>query len=56
MDELVPQNYIKPKIIFTGVKDPENHLMAFNAHMVVFEGTNVVQCKMLMSTFAGTTL
>jgi len=56
MDELVSPHYITPKIVFTGVEDPENHLTTFNAHMIVSEGTNVIQCKMFMSTFTGITL
>ena len=56
MDELVPPHYITSKIFFTRVEDPENHLTAFNAHMIVFGGTEAIQCKMFMSIFIGTTL
>jgi len=56
IDEPVPHHYITPKIVFTGVEDPENHLATFNAQMIVFGGMDVVQCKILMSTFTGTTL
>jgi len=56
MGELVPPHYITPKIVFTRVEDPESHLTTFNALMIVFGGTNVIQCKMFMSTFTCTTL
>ena len=56
MDELVPPHYITPKIVFKGVEDPENHLTTFNAHMILYGGMNVIQYKMFMSTFTGTTL
>jgi len=57
MDELVPPLYITPKItLFTGVEDPENHLKALRAQMILFGGCEVIWCKMFMSTFTGTTL
>jgi len=57
MDELVPPYYITPKIaFFKGIEDLESHLMAFNAQMIVSGGTDVIPCKMFMSTFTGTTL
>jgi len=57
MDELVPAYYITPKIAyFTGIEDPENHVMTFNAQMIIFGGTNAFQCKMLIEIFTGTTL
>jgi len=57
MDKPVSVHYITPKIpFFTGIEDPENHLMTFNAQMIIFGGTNAIQCKMFMGTFTGTTL
>jgi len=56
MDELVPSHYITPKIVFTRVKNPENHLTTFNAQLIVTGGTNAIQYKMFMHTFIGTTL
>jgi len=56
MDEFVSPYYITPNIIFTGVEDPENHLTAFNAQMIIYEGINVIHCKMFMGTFTGTML
>jgi len=56
MDALVPPHYITPKIVFTGVKDPKNHLTTFNAQMIIYGETNGIHYKMLMGTFTGTTL
>jgi len=55
MDKFVP-HYIMLNIVFTGVKDPENHLTVFNAQMIIFGRTDVIHCKMFMGTFTGTTL
>jgi len=53
----VPPHYVTPKIAsFTGVQDPENHLKALKAQMILFGGSNAIQCKMFMSTFTGTAL
>jgi len=54
--ELVPPHYITPKIVFTRVEDHENHLTTFNAQVIVSRGADVIQCKIFMSTFTGTTL
>ena len=56
MDALIPAKYITPKIVFTGVEDPESHLTVFNAQMVISGGINAIHCKMFMGTFTGTTL
>jgi len=56
MDAIIPVNYITPKIIFMGVDDPETHLVAFNAQMIISKGTNAIHCKMFIGTFTGTTL
>jgi len=56
MDDVIPARFITPKIVFTGAKDPEVHLTAFNAQMMISRGTNVMHCKMFMGTFTGTTL
>jgi len=56
MDEVVPAYYIALKIIFTRVEDPENHLTAFNAQMIVSGGLDAIRCKMFISTSIGTTL
>ena len=52
MDELMPSYYITPKIVvFNGVDDPENHLKAFRAQMILSRGYDATRCKMLLSTF-----
>jgi len=56
MDVIIPANYITPKIVFTGVEDPESHLIAFNAQMIISRGTNAIHCKMFMGMFIGTML
>ena len=56
MNALVPPHYITPKIVFTGVEDPENHFMVFNAQMIISGGTYAIHCKIFMGTFTGTTL
>jgi len=43
MDEPLPPHYITPKIsFFTGVEDPKNHLMAFNAQMIISGGSDAI--------------
>jgi len=50
-------HYMKPKIIFfSGVKDPESHLKAFKAQMIISGGPDAIRCKMFMGTFTRTTL
>jgi len=44
------------KVTFTGVEDLEAHLTAFHTQMMLSEGSDVVYCKLFISTFAGTTL
>jgi len=56
MNELVSAHYVAPKITLTGVEDPESHLTAFNAQMIISGGSDVVRCKMFMGTFTGTTI
>ena len=56
MDTIILTNFMIPKIVFTGVEDPEIHLTTFNAQMMISGGTNVMHCKMFMGTFIGTTL
>jgi len=50
MDVVIPANFITPKIVFTGVKDPETYLTTFNAQMIFSRRTNVMHCKMFMGT------
>jgi len=45
-----------PQTTFTGVEDPESHLIAFNAQMIISGGTDAKHCKMFMGTLTGMTL
>jgi len=57
MAEVVPQHFIVPKIpSFTGNSDPEVHLKAFNAQMLVSGGSDAVRCKVFVGTLSGTAL
>jgi len=56
MHVVIPANFITPKIVFTGVEDPEIHLTTFNSQIMISGGTNAMHCKMFMGTFSGTTL
>jgi len=54
---MTPNHYITPKIaFFSGVEDPENHPMALRTQMIIYGGSDVIRCKMLMGIFIGTTL
>jgi len=56
MDALLLPHYITPKFVLMGVKDPENHLTAFNAEMIIFGETYTIHRKMFVGTFKGTML
>ena len=56
MDTIIPANYITPKVGLLGVEDPETHLAAFNAQMIISRGTNDIHCKMFIGTFTDTKL
>ncbi|XP_068472917.1 uncharacterized protein [Phaseolus vulgaris] len=56
MDTALPTTSLGPKVIFTGVEDPEAHLIAFHTQMMLTGGSDVVYCKLLMSTLAGAAL
>jgi len=56
MDTVIPASFMGPKIAFTGVEDPEAHITAFHTHMMISGGTDVMHCKLFMSTFSCTTL
>ena len=48
----MPPHYITPKIaFFFGVEDPESHLKAFRTQMIIYRGSDAIQCKMLIGTF-----
>ena len=53
MEEPIPQNFVIPKIApFTGNSDPELHLKAFQAWMLISEGNDAIRCKMFVGTLA----
>jgi len=57
IDEPVTPHYITPNIaFFSSVEDPESHLKAFRAQMIISGGSDAIRCKMLMGTFTRTTL
>jgi len=50
LEAVVPNMFAGPKVIFTGMEDPEAHLTAFHTQMVLVGGSDVVRCKLIMST------
>jgi len=55
-DGVLPATSMGPKVTFTGVEDLEAHLTTFHIQMMLTGGSNVMYCKLFMSTLAGTTL
>jgi len=53
MNVVLPTTSLGPKVSFTGLEDPEAHLTAFHTQMMLTGGSDVVYCKMLMSTLSG---
>jgi len=56
MDAVIPTTSICPKVTFTGVEDPEAHLTVFHTQMMLLGGSDVVYCKLFLSTVAGAAL
>jgi len=56
MNMALATTYLGVKVSFTGVEDPEAHLTAFHTQMMLTGGSDVVYCKMLMSTLLGAAL
>jgi len=56
MDVVIPTTFLGPKATFTGVEDPEAHLTAFHAQMMLVGGSNAVRCKLFISMLVGTTM
>jgi len=57
MDELIPPHFIILKIPpFFGEGDPEAHLKAFRAQMLISGGSDAIRCKMFVGTLTGTAL
>jgi len=53
IEALVPNTFAGPKVIFTGMEDPEAHLTAFHTQMMLVGGSDAVRCKLFMSTLTG---
>ena len=49
----IPNTFAGPKVIFTGMEDPETHLTAFHTQMVLIGDSDAVRCKLFMSTLTG---
>jgi len=45
-----------PKVTFTGVEDPEAHIIAFHTQMMLLGGSDAVYCKLFISTLASAAL
>jgi len=56
MDVVIPDTFVEPKVTFTGTEDPKAHLTAFHTQMMLVGGSDVVRCKLFMSTLLGTTM
>jgi len=57
MEEPIPPHYMMPKMpAFSGLEDPETHLKAFQAQMLISGGSDAIRCKVLQGTFTRTTL
>jgi len=56
MDAVILATFVGSKATFTEMEDPEAHLTAFHMQMMLVGGSNVVRCKLFMSTLVGTTM
>ena len=56
MDAVIPARFVGPKATFMSIEDPKAHLTAFHTQMMLTGGSDVVRCKMFMSTLTGTEL
>jgi len=50
---VIPNTFTGPKVTFIGMEDPEGHLTAFHTQVMLIGGSDVVRCKLLMSTLTG---
>ena len=48
LDAVIPNTFVGPKVIFTGMEDPETHLAAFHTQMVLVGGSDAAKCKLFM--------
>lgn len=54
MNESLPTNFKTPMIKkFDGVRDPHEHIMAYQAAIMIIEANDVVMCIVLFSTLEG---
>ena len=53
MEAVIPHTFVGPKVTFTGIEDPEAHLIAFHTQMMLVGGSDAVRCKLFMSTLTG---
>jgi len=53
LETAIPNTFTGPKATFTGVEDPEAHLMALHTQMLLVGGSDAVRCKLFMSTLTG---
>ena len=56
VDAAIPATLAELKVTFTGTEDPEAHLTTFHTQMMLVGGSDAVECKLFMSTLAGTTM
>ncbi|XP_068466378.1 uncharacterized protein [Phaseolus vulgaris] len=49
LDAVIPNTFAGPKVIFTGMEDPEAHLTA----LVLVSSSDAARCKLFMSTLTG---
>jgi len=53
LETVIPNTFVGPKVTFTGMEDPEAHLIAFHTQMMLVGGSDAVKCKLFMSTLTG---
>ncbi|XP_068504476.1 uncharacterized protein [Phaseolus vulgaris] len=53
LEAVIPNTFAGPKVIFTGMEDPEALLTAFHMQMVLVGGSDAMRCKLFMSTLTG---
>ena len=44
LDAVIPNTFAGPKVIFTGMEDPEAHLSAFHTQMVLVGDSDAAKC------------
>jgi len=53
LETVIPNTFVGPKVTFTGMEDPEAHLIAFHTKMMLVGSSDAVKCKLFMSTLTG---